>query len=437
MTARQAAVICLLEVENGGYSNLSLDRILSSNKVRGGDGDFLSALFYLTLERQITLDYIIDKYLLNPGKKLDIEVRVILRTGLCQILYMNGVPDFAAVDESVKLCSHMKIKSAGTLVNAVLRKALAYGSETLADKINETGMYSIIYSVNEPLCRLLNMQYGSRVQDILKGFFTRGKQALRVNTLKTDARSVLERFQKDGISAETGPLEASVYIKDGKPQTSAVFKEGLIRPQSICSQTAVAALAPREGDRVIDMCCAPGGKSLTAAQLMKNKGEIIAIDRHANRLKLVDERAKAEGISIIKTINADSSVPDTGLLNSADRVIVDVPCSGFGEIYSKPELRHKLPASDNGLPEIQHRILTNAADYLKVKGRLVYSTCTLDKRENHEVVKRFLDSSKEYIPVSDMVFQGFEPDENGFLTHLPSEADGEGFFIAAFEKAER
>ena len=434
MTARHAAVICLTETENGGYSNLVLNRMLETKRITDSDTVFCAALFYKTLERQITLDYILDKCLKKPIETLDTIVRAILRSGLCQMLYMDSVPGFAAVNESVKLCSRVKKKSAGALVNAALRRAMQFRPDKLLDGVEGIKALSVAYSVNEALCELLLAQYGSRTEEILKGFFTRGKQVLRVNSLKTDGDKAAEALGNEGIITSPGPVEGSLLAESGRPLKSGAFGNGLIRPQSLAAQTAVFALSPRPGDKLIDLCAAPGGKSLTAAQIMENTGEITAVDRHKNRLLLVERRAAKEGIKIVATCQADSSVFISEYKNSADRVIADVPCSGYGEIYSKPELRYKRPDVNDELRETQYKILTNGAGYLKERGRLVYSTCTLDKRENQETANRFLSENENFHIVCDAEFPGFETDEQGCYTKLPSENDGEGFFIAVFER---
>ena len=437
MTARLLAALCLMETERGGYSNLVFKRAAQRYPLGETDTAFCAALFYRTLERQITIDHLLSGFLSRGIDKLDAEVRAVLRSGACQLFYMDGVPDYAAINESVKLCGQLRKSSASAFVNAVLKRLRAYDINSLRDYLDSPDGLSVFYSLNPLLCQLLSRQYGTSAEDIMRGFFAGEKQTIRVNTLKTHSGAVKEALKKEGIETAVTPIADCLAVESGNALKSSLFADGSLRVQSYGSQAAVQALSPRPGTRMIDLCSAPGGKALTAAELMGGRGEIIAVDRHSGRLRLLEERARIQGTGMISVREADCSVFMAEFERTADCVLADVPCSGYGKIGTKPELRQKAPESDGSLQKTQYAILSNSAGYLKPGGRLVYCTCTLDKRENSHPAKRFLaETNGEYRAVSDIAVPGFSVDEDGFLTLLPSDAGSEGFFIAVFERAD-
>ena len=435
MTARQTAALCLVETESGGYSNLVFKRMVERGRVSKAEIPLCAAIFYGTLERLITIDYLLSKSLTRQVEKLDPEVRAILRSGVYQLHFMSGVPDYAAINESVKLCAFFKKRSASSVVNASLRKASSLDVGGLSETLEGEAALSVIHSLNPRLCRLLLSQYGPKAEELMRGFFAGEKQALRVNTLMTDCLTATEKLKEEGITAVRGPIPGCLVVEGANALTSGLFSDGSLRPQSYASQAAVHALMPCRGARMIDLCAAPGGKALTAAQLMLGDGEIVAFDRHAKRLKLLEQRAEIEGIGIIRTLVANSEVFIEEYEKTADYVLADVPCSGYGKIGTKPELRMKSPETDGRLEKAQYAILANGARYLKPGGRLVYSTCTVDKRENENLTGRFLEDNVEgYRSVSDICPFGFETVEKGFYSLLPSERGSEGFFMAVFER---
>ena len=429
--ARQLSFEILLRIEkDNAYSNLTIDSILSKSALDTRDKAFVSALVYGVIERKITLDYQIERYLSQPLKKLKAPVLVILRMGAYQIFYMDKVPDSAAVNESVKLTKNNKCVYASSHVNAVLRKCSA-NSLVLPNKEDDDYL-SIAYSCPKWLIHKWTSEYGK--EDTLAFLSAGNKKAetiIRVNTLKTDSETLIQLLANEGIEAKKGYVQDSLIICLSSNEISLLkaYKLGLFHVQDTASQLCARALKAKKDDTVFDLCSAPGGKTFTVAELMENSGKILAFDLYEHRVKLISDGAKRLGIEIIEAKTADAATfnENYGL---ADKVLCDVPCSGLGIIRRKPEIKYKDESSFDGLFEIQLSILKNGARYVKPGGRLVYSTCTLNKKENEEVCEKFLSERKDFksvLPLEDV------SDEN-YLTLMPHKNNSDGFFIAAFER---
>lgn len=434
MDSRMFCVRCLIEVDGGGYSNLVLKNRAPKSGLNARDLAFASAVFYGTLERQTTLDFLLGPYLKKGIKGLDTEVRAVLRAGLYQALYLDSVPISAAVNESVRICRALKKSSAAGLVNAVLRKA-AEGGLAPIEAIKDTKKrLSVQYSLCGEMVDLLCEQYGEKAESIMAAMFGRTVTAARVNTLKIDRETLLALLREEGIEAEAAPIDHAVVLRSGDYLASRALKDGLMRIQSLAAQCAALALDAKAGMSVLDLCAAPGGKTLTSAQQMNGQGTIVAMDRYDSRLKLIEKQAEREGVTIVKTVCGDACTYDTEM--RFDRVLCDVPCSGYGEIASKPELRQKPPRTDNPLFETQRAILERGAALLKEGGRLVYSTCTIDRRENEAVVEAFLKVHGEFGLVRVLGCGLPKADESGYLRFVPNDRDPEGFFVAVLERKE-
>ncbi|MEA5051104.1 MAG: 16S rRNA (cytosine(967)-C(5))-methyltransferase RsmB [Oscillospiraceae bacterium] len=430
-SARQLAVRCLLEADKGGYSNLIFKQQAAGAGFSGRDTAFAAALFYGALERRLTLDYILAPLLSRPVGKLDPEVRCILRAGLYQCLYMQGVPVRAAVDESVELCAAFGKSSAKSLVNAVLRRASVFDLSSLDAVDGAVRRLSVKYSLCEGLAALLLSQYGSDTEPMLGATFERCPTAARLNALRAGEEQLIRTLAGEGVTARPTWLPYAVEL-EGPWLGCASFANGDLRVQSLAAQCAAAAVDPRPGERVLDACAAPGGKTLTMAQRMKNIGRIVALDLHMSRLRLIDEAARREGVAIVETRCADAAAYADG--EAFDRVLCDVPCSGYGEIAAKPELRYKEPSQENDLVPLQRAILDSGARKLRAGGRLVYSTCTLDRRENEDVALAFLGANPDFRAVDPGLPREAPRDARGFVTFLPRAGANEGFFIATFER---
>lgn len=428
MNVRKTVFLSLLScAENGRYSNLEADTVLSRSLSDAKDKAFYTVLFYGTIEKQITLDHQIAKLTDSPVSKLQTKVLILLRMGLYQLLFMSSVPDHAAVGETVALAKELVNKGAVGFINAVLRNAQRTlkdenGSVTLKtpDRTRDIcGHLSVTYSYPRYLCKLWIKAYGEeKAELIMRAQNERHGITLRVNTLKTTRNELLSELEKSGINAEPSHVtEDGINLASASVTELPHFDDGHFFIQDDASRMAVSALDPKEGETVFDMCACPGGKSFATACAMNNKGEVFSFDVHENKLSLIENGASRLGIDIIKTFCQDSSVPNPELTEKADRVICDVPCSGFGTISKKPDLRLKDKESVALLPELQYKILDTCSAYVKKGGRLLYSTCTLNPAENEENVELFLKAHPE--------FELIEMKNN-----FPFESLSDGFFFA-------
>lgn len=409
MNSRQAAFETLYKIfYDSAYSNLALDYVLSD--MESGKA-FASRLVYGVLERKLTLDYLIEKYCKKPKPK----VLIILRMGVYQLYFMDKVPANAAVNESVELARKNGLSYYTKLINAVLHKI----SENKVN-INEMDDISIRYSVPQ---HLINMWYKAYGKDTVHRFLPAVNCSAPVfavpNSKFVDADELLYELNCDGIDGEV--INGVVMLTSATDLTSAsAFKNGLFHIQDLSCFEAIKALGISENDRILDVCASPGGKSFTAAYLADDKCFINAYDIHKHRVKLISDGAERLCLRSIHAEVNDAAVfnPD---ISPADKIICDVPCSGFGIIRRKPEIRYKNLDDIKELPEIQYSILKTSAGYLKKGGRLLYSTCTLNKRENENVVSRFISENSEF-SVSEM------------KTVFPSEFGGDGFFYSVIER---
>lgn len=391
--ARYTAAKALIRQEQGGYSNLVLDAALKKQELTPQQAAFCSSLFYGTLERLLTLDARLAPFLKKPIEKLDPPVRAVLRSGLYQVLYME-VPPAAAVNESVKLMRHLGKTSASGMVNAVLRRACQGGPEPVYR--DELHRLSVEYSVGRPIVELLQEAYPDRCEEILKASFARPQLSLRVNTLKTTPEALARELAAEGAETRPGLVPGSLFAQvKGSVTQLETFRQGEFHVQGQASQYAVACLDPREGQRAVDLCAAPGGKSITIAQLMHNTGRLFSCDLQANRLRLIRSGLERCGISNTVVYHGDAS-EFVEEFCGCDRVLCDVPCSGLGVLAQKPDIRYKGLEELEGLCAIQRAILKNAARYVKPGGKLVYSTCTLNPAENEEAVREFLEGNEEF-----------------------------------------
>lgn len=388
------------------YSNLAVDNALKDVDT---DKAFISALVYGVVERKITLDYYINKYLTAKPKP---KIMTVLRLGAYQLLFMDKVPSSAAINESVKLTRDIKQDYYSKLVNAVLHK--------IDSNREELDNPSIKYSVPECLINMWNKQYGAdTVSEFLPALNERPPIYAIPNRQFVDAGELCYELLEEGVDCEV--LEEVVLIQSSLDfNRSRAYKNGLFYIEDLSSYHCAKALQAKPGETVIDFCSAPGGKAFTIAQDMENNGRLYAFDLYAHRAELVKKSAKRLELNVIMSGVNDASVySDT--IPKADRILCDVPCSGFGIVRRKPEIRYKNLDSIKDLPEIQLNILKTSAMYLKDGGRILYSTCTLNKKENEKVVSAFLNEHSGF---------SLEYDK----TIFPSANGGDGFYFAVLTK---
>lgn len=431
MNARNAAFRLLLKQQkSGGYTNLLLENSELMQPFDARDRAFIVTMVYGVIERMLTLDYNLSLYLQKPLKKLQPEALCLLRLGAYQLLFADGVPDSAAVNETVKLANHSCRYAAG-LINAVLRKVSQNGLQ-LPDDEGSAAYLSIKYSCPVWLVERWIVDYGlESAVGILESSLQPTPLTVRVNTTKTTTAQLRALLEEQGIVCEEIDLPDALRLR-GLPcpvDRLPAFREGLFHVQDKASMLCAAALQALPGQRVYDLCAAPGGKSFTIAEIMRNQGEVYAFDLYEKRVGLIAQGASRLSLSCLHAETADASVFDSAR-PKADRVLCDVPCSGLGILRQKPEVKYKNPDSLETLPALQLSILENGARYLKDDGRLVYSTCALDKRENEAVCSAFLNSHPAFEAIPPLPALSSDV----YCTLMPHEMDCDGFFLAAFQK---
>ncbi|MDF2566662.1 MAG: ribosomal small subunit methyltransferase RsmB [Oscillospiraceae bacterium] len=418
--------------EDKAYSNLTIDKLLSESDLSLQDRSFSSALFYGILERKLTLDYCIQKYSKIPLKKISHDVLNVLRMGIYQIVFMQSVPDSAAVNESVRLTYSIRKVSAKGFVNAVLRNFIRNGKKIdFPDKQSDfIGYYSMKYSCPEWLFNKWVDEYGKDAAiHTVKSSIGMPPLYLRVNSLKITEDELIDSFEKRKREAsKTEVLANCISIKGiGSIENLPQYKKGFFHVQDLSSQMLCNIIHPKPNETIFDMCSAPGGKAFTIAQYMQDKGQILAFDLYESRINLIQQSAQRLGLECIKTSVNDATLYNENL-GLADKVLCDVVCSGLGIIRRKPEIKYKDPEEFEKLPQIQYNILLNSSKYVKEGGMLIYSTCTLNKKENEEVVLRFLSENKDFEPLQIPQY------ENYMHTFLPQEINSDGFFVATLIK---
>lgn len=420
---RKVAVKALVKIEkDNAYSNITLNSIFKTAELKPVDKAFASALVYGVLDRRITLDFVLSRFMKTPIKKTAPFTLNVLRVALYQIMFMDKIPSSAAVNEAVKTVKASKESRNAAFVNAVLRAALR--EEISLPTGNSVKDLSIRYSCPEWIVESFLKDYGiENTVALLEESLKTPPVILRVNTTKTTANALKENLLQNGFETKNTNSENYLILEKGGDITSLeAFKNGEFYIQDTASQTAAETLAPKPNDRVLDICAAPGGKSFTMACLMQNKGEIVACDLYEQRVGLIKDGASRLSLDIIKPTVSDATVFNEEL-GKFDCILCDVPCSGLGVLRRKPDIKYKPKDDFSELEEIQYSIFKNALRYLKKGGRILYSTCTLRRGENENLAKRVLEEYNDIVKVN----------EHTFMPHIDNT---DGFYLALFEKKE-
>ena len=427
---RKAAVQLLARAEDA-YTNLLLEGAL--DKIPPVSRAYVTRAVYGVTERRLTLDYLLSQHLRGRPDKLDRYVLAALRLGLYEAFYMDGVPAHAAVNEAVSLVKNSKYRRAAPLTNAVLRAALRSGPEALLQG-NDPEALSIRYSCPQWLVNSLTADYGAEdTLSILQHSMVRPPVTIRVNTDKIDADGLLKQLKDEGCTAAPHALfpQELLTLLGGVPTATTAFAEGLYFVQDAASLLCSKVVAEGNPAHVLDLCAAPGGKSFSVS-LFSPAALVTAMDLHPYRVGLVEESAAR--LSLAGRIT--TAVGDATIYNPAigqfDAVLCDVPCSGFGTMSKKPDVRYKPQSEADALPPIQQAILAVGAQHVKAGGRLIYATCTLRCAENDEIVSAFLAGHPDF---SACVPDWPMPVGSGgshSMTLLPHTYDTDGFFIAGF-----
>ena len=437
MGARETALNALIACrKDGAWSNGVLKEYIHRDRLDARDAALATRLCYGVLQNRLKLDFYLQQLLTGKVSKLHPAVRDILHLGLYQLYEMDKIPESAAVNESVTLAKKYckKQQSAPGLVNAVLRNAVRN-----ADTIAQPTGWQEIYSHPQALIDLLKSYVGKeRIKPMLEANNAAPQTVIQVNTLKITAEALKARLEGEGVEAAAhGWMENCLVLgSTGNLEHLPSFQEGLFYVQDPAAKLSVlcAELPKGEPIRVLDCCAAPGGKSFAAAMALGGAGEITSCDVHAHKAKIIENGAARLGISNIHARQQDATefVPEWEM--AMDVVIADVPCSGYGIIRKKPDIRYKNLAEMAKLPELQLQILRNQARYVKKGGTLLYSTCTLTHGENEGLVEAFLKDNSEFCLEPLVLPAVFPKNESGMLALVPGQYDTDGFFIAKLRR---
>lgn len=428
-TALNALIACRRE---GAWSNGVLKEYIRRDRLDSRDAALATRLCYGVQQNRGKLDFYLKQLLNGRLKDLHPVVRDILHLGLYQIRELDKIPDAAAVNESVSLTKkYCKNPKAAGLVNGVLRRASSA-------QLEEPVSYADRYSHPEELISLLkaNLPKG-KLEGMLIADNAAPQTVVQVNTLRTTTEGLLKRLEQEKVSAAPHPWMADCLVLSGTGNLENLpsFREGLYYVQDPAAKLSVlCAQLPKEGARVLDCCAAPGGKSFAAAIAMDGKGEITSCDIHPHKTALIENGASRLGLNNLTARVQDASEPVASWVGAMDTVIADVPCSGLGIIRKKPDIRYKNLKELENLPQLQGGILANQASYVKPGGILLYSTCTVLKRENEDVVQAFLAEHPDFSLEKLLLPEIFPKNETGMLTLIPGEYDTDGFFICRLRR---
>lgn len=438
-TARSVALRALLQMErNSGYSNLVLDQALASTGLNDRDRALVSAIFYGVLERRLTLDFYLRQCLRDPKQKLEPAAQAALYCGAYQILYLDRVPDSAAVNETVNAVNLVGKSRVSGFVNGVLRGLLRKKNQIALPDGSDSTALSLRYSVPVGLIELWKKAYGESVMlRLLESLQEKPKLYVRVNQTKCIEDQFQALFMEENVKFTPLPElpGAGVLTGCGAPSELRMFRQGYFHVQDLSAQWVCKVLDPKPGEVVCDCCAAPGGKTFTIAQELGETGKVYAFDLYESRVGLIRDGTRRLGLGNIETCVGDAARDNMPL---ADKVLCDVPCSGFGVIRRKPEIRYKDLDAIQDLPELQYKILCQGAKSVKPGGLLVYSTCTLNPKENQSVAERFLRENNGFEPMNIEICVKRSISEPGYmLTMMPFAGASDGFFMAVFRKNKR
>lgn len=436
--ARDVALDALMQVDKANaWSDEALRRLIAQNRLDSRDAAFATRLCYGVMQNRMLLDYYIGCWCAQKPERLEPVIRGILRIGGYQILFMDKVPHRAAVNEAVEMTRRRGRPKAAGMVNAVLRRFVEHWMNMPDLPKGSTADYlSLRYSHPKWLVlRLLDLVGPDETQAFLRLDNDTVPTCIQVNPLRTTAEELERELRGAGVAVQPHPwLEGCLEITGtGDLRSMPAFREGRFLVQDAAARLAAMAAAAAPGDRVLDVCAAPGGKSFTMAMDMGDRGQILSCDVHPYKVKLIESGAKRLGLTCIRTTTADARENHAAWRQQADVVMADVPCSGLGIIRKKPDIRYKSPKELAQLPLIQRAILENAASYVRPGGTLVYSTCTILPEENEGVSDSFLAEHPDFCrtPFS---LSGPVGETEGQVTLWPHRHGTDGFYICRMKR---
>ena len=434
-SARETALKALERCRRGGaWSDAVLDSIIKNDGLDRRDAALATRLCYGVLQNQALSDYCIGKYSKLKPSKLEPKLLDIMRLSVYQVIFMDKIPSEVAVNEGVSLAKKLGLSRASGMVNAILRR-VAENKDTLIDVADKKSEEYLAVRYSHPLwlvSEFVNILGEEQAEALLKANNEDVPIMAQVNTLKTTTSELAGK-----LKATVHPWIDDMLLLDGMAAAfdTGALEDGLLYIQDAAAKLAVLAAAPAAGMHILDACAAPGGKSFAAAILTENKAKITACDIHEKKLRRVEEGAKKLGIICIDTLAMDARVPEKSFFQSFDLVIADVPCSGLGVIRKKPDIRYKNPDELLKLPEIQLDILQNLSNYVKPGGTLLYSTCTILRRENEDVIEAFLSDNKDFKTESFSLPEPIGRVEGAMITLLPHIHKTDGFFICKLKRS--
>ncbi len=439
MKARKMAYNVLFDIEkNKNYSNMAINKHFKDCNLDKRDRGFATEIIYGVVENKIYLDYIIDKLSKIKTNKLNLKVKILLRMGIYQILFLDSVSDYAGVNETVNLAKKIDNRSSG-FINAVLRNVIRQ-KETIGEvNIKDPVDYlSTKYSYDRWIVRNWISNFGKDfTEDLLEANNEKPSLYLRVNTLKINRDELIELLEKQDVKCEkVSFIDEAIKVNNLKNiENNDLYKKGFFTVQDISSMLVGKVLNPKENSQVIDICSAPGGKTTHIATLMNNTGKVVSRDIYDHKINLIKNSVNRLGLKNVTVELFDALNLDKESVEKFDYVLADVPCSGLGIIRRKPEIKYKEKDEFKDLPKLQREILQNASKYVKVGGTLVYSTCTVQDNENIEVVESFLQSNKRFeFEKIENINVDLENEEKGYIKIYPNVHGMDGFFIAKLKR---
>ena len=421
-------------IQEDGYSNITLNKYFNQYKVEEQDKRFISEVVYGTIKNKLYLEHILKSYSKGRVKP---KVKIILLMSIYQLLYMDKTPNFAIIDEAVKLSKKIAGNITGKFVNGILRNIERNAKNLELKYKNKTEKFCVENSCPKELFDILNKQYGKeKAQSIVVSFNQKSKNSIRYNPLKTTKSDLIEKL--GSAVSESEICEDSLILNKLNIDNS-LFTNGyyIIQDEASALVASSIGLPVDKEYKILDTCAAPGGKSLHIASKYFNSS-LVSCDKYIHKLKLIEDNTAKLGISNIEIKEQDATISNSSFNDKFDIVICDVPCSGIGVIKNKPEIKYKITNSYvEEISKLQYQILDNSKKYVKNDGILMYSTCTIDKRENIENINKFLNENKNFklenISLKNSIIK---TSENGVLEILPDEYSCDGFFIAKLRKME-
>ena len=442
MSARETALLTLNAMERRkAWSSGQLQKSIRDGNLDRRDAALATQLCFGVLQNRLLLDFYLQQYSSMKLEKMNGSVRNNLRIGLYQMLFLSKIPASAAVSEAVELTKkHSKNPRAAGMVNGILRNLARHLDELPAlDRSNQTSYLSTLYSHPAWMVKELSKRLDEKeLEALLRWDNSEPPVTVQVNTCKCTAAEVTVSLTGEGVTVQPHPWLSDCLLLAGTGDLTrrTAFQEGMFYAQDPAARLAVLAAGLKEGDRVLDACAAPGGKSFAAAMVMGDRGEITACDIYTHKKALMQAGADRLGLNSVKPFIMDSTKRREKWVDSFDAVIADVPCSGLGVMRKKPEIRFKERGELDSLPPLQEKILDTVSAYVRPGGVLLYSTCTLRKAENEDRMTAFLEKHPDFR------LEGFSlPDpigevSEGYVTLWPQRTDTDGFFVARLRRGE-